>query len=202
MSLIRAKDTADSISAGLANLSAVAGNNKKLAKLSKAAAVFSASVSLVQGIAEANKLPWPENIPAYAQAFLQGTQIIQMASSLNEPSFAFGGVDIQGAGTGRSDSIKANIARGESVITAPATSQYKDTLRRMNAGLPISAGGGNRSVSMPLSINIQGDASENTVRLIDESLRNFETRVQQISEGVSMETIQHEQNYGGLLNQF
>ena len=124
-----------------------------------------------------------------------------MASSLKEPSFAFGGVDIQGAGTGRSDSIRANIARGESVVTAPATSQYKETLKRMNAGLPIG-NGGNQSVTVPLSINIQGDASENTVRLIDESLRNFEDRVQQISQGVSMQTIQSEQNYGGLLNQF
>jgi hypothetical protein len=201
MELIRAKDTADSISAGLANLSAAAGNNKRLAQLSKAAAIFSASVSLVQGISEANKLPFPANIPAYAKALVTGTQIVQMASSLKDPSFAFGGIDIQGAGTGRSDSIKANIARGESVITAPATSQYKETLKRMNAGLPIGSGS-SQSVTVPLSINIQGDASENTVRLIDESLRNFETRVQQISEGVSMETIQHEQNYGGLLGDY
>lgn len=199
--LIRAKDTADSISAGLANLSAAAGNNKRLAQLSKAAAIFSASVSFVSGLAEANKLPFPANIPAYASALVTGTQIISLASSLNDPSFAFGGVDIQGAGTGRSDSIKANIARGESVVTAPATAQYKETLKRMNAGLPIN-GGSSQSVSMPLSVVIQGDASENTVRLIDESLRNFEDRVQQISQGVSIQTIQSEQNYGGLLNQF
>lgn len=199
--LIRAKDTADSISAGLANLSAAAGNNKRLAQLSKAAAIFSASVSFVDGLAEANKLPYPVNIPAYAKALVTGTQIVSLAGSLNEPSFAFGGVDIQGAGTGRSDSIKANIARGESVVTAPATAQYKETLKRMNAGLPIN-GGSSQSVSMPLSVVIQGDASENTVRLIDESLRNFEDRVQQISQGVSMQTIQSEQNYGGLLNQF
>lgn len=199
--LIRTKDTADSISAGLANLSAAAGNNKRLAQLSKAAAIFSASVSFVDGLAEANKLPYPVNIPAYAKAIVTGTQIVSLASSLNEPSFAFGGVDIQGAGTGRSDSINAKIARGESVVTASATSQYKETLKRMNSGLPLN-GGSNRSVSMPLSITIQGDASENTVRLIDESLRSFEDRVQQISQGVSLETIQSEQNYGGLLNQF
>jgi hypothetical protein len=198
---VRAADTANSISSGLETLSAVAGNNKKLAQMAKVASMFAASASLVDALSSAAKQDYPLNIPLYAKAFAQGTQIIQMASSLKEPSFAFGGVDIQGAGTGRSDSIKANIARGESVVTAPATSQYKETLKRMNAGLPIGSGG-NQSVTVPLSINIQGDASENTVRLIDESLRNFEDRVQQISQGVSMQTIQSEQNYGGLLNQF
>lgn len=198
---VRAADTANSISSGLETLSAVAGNNKKLAQMAKVASMFAASASLVDALADAASQPYPLSVPLYAKAFAQGTQIIQMASSLKEPSFAFGGVDIQGAGTGRSDSIKANIARGESVVTAPATSQYKETLKRMNAGLPIG-NGGNQSVTMPLSITIQGDASENTVRLIDESLRNFEDRVQQISQGVSMQTIQSEQNYGGLLNQF
>lgn len=201
LAMVRAADTANSISNGLETLSAVAGNNKKLAQMAKVASMFAASASLVDALANAAAEEYPLNIPLYAKAFAQGTQIIQMASSLKEPSFAFGGVDIQGAGTGRSDSIKANIARGESVVTAPATAQYKETLKRMNAGLPIN-GGSSQSVSMPLSVVIQGDASENTVRLIDESLRNFEDRVQQISQGVSMQTIQSEQNYGGLLNQF
>lgn len=199
MSSLRAIDTADNIASGLENLSAVAGNNRKLAKLSKTAAIFSASVSFVNGLSNANDLEYPLNIPAYAKAFLQGTELVQQANSLNEPSFAFGGVDISGAGTARSDSIKANIANGESVITATATTRHKDTLRRMNAGLPIDSGG-SKKFSLSNSIVIQGDASEKTVSLIEEKLRSFEDRVERISSGVALQTIQEEQQVGGLFD--
>lgn len=197
--LILTQETANQVSAGIETLAVVAGNNKKLAKMAKLAATFSASASLVEALSEAASQEYPLNIPLYAKAFAQGTQLISMARGLNEPSFAFGGVDIQGAGTGRSDSIKANIARGESVMTAPATARYKDTLQRMNAGLPVRQGGGN-SVSVPTSIIIQGDASERTVGLIEMKLRDYEDRVQQIAQGVSLETIQEENDVGGFLN--
>lgn len=197
--LMLSKETSDQAAAGLETLSVVAGNNKKLAKMAKAASIFSASASLVDALAEASAQPFPTNVPLYAKAFAQGTQLISMAKGLNEPSFAFGGVDIQGAGTGRSDSIKANIARGESVMTAPATARYKDTLQRMNAGLPVKSGGGGSFTSAP-SITIQGDASERTVGLIQASLRDYEERVQQIAQGVSLQSIQEENEVGGFLN--
>lgn len=199
---MRQKDIANNVAAGLQNLAAVAGNNKKLARMAKLASIFSASTSLVDSLANAAALPPPLNIPAYAKAFVQGTQLIQMASSLNEPSFAFGGVDIQGGGTGRSDSIKANIAKGESVVTATATQRHKDTLRRMNAGLPIGVGGNGQPMTFSNSITIQGDASEQTVALIDQSLRDFEDRVKQIADGSALQTIQDEQMVGGLFDQF
>lgn len=197
--LILTQETANQVSAGIETLAVVAGNNKKLAKMAKLAATFSASASLVEALSEAASQEYPLNIPLYAKAFAQGTQLISMARGLNEPSFAFGGVDIQGEGTGRSDSIKANIARGESVMTAPATARYKDTLQRMNAGLPVKQGGGS-NVSVPTSIIIQGDASERTVDLIEMKLRDYEDRVQQIAQGVSQQTIQEENEVGGFLN--
>jgi hypothetical protein len=197
--LSRQGEVAGVISSGAKMLSAVAGNSKKLAKISKAAAIFETSTALVQSIAKASAIGWPANIPIIAEAFATGTQLVGQARSLKEPSFAFGGVDIQGAGTGRSDSIKANIARGESVMTAPATARYKDTLERMNAGLPVRQGGGS-SISVPTSIVIQGDASERTVGLIEMRLREYEERVQQIAQGVSQQTIQEENEVGGFLN--
>ena len=198
-SLIRQAEISGLVSDGAKMLSAVAGNSKKLMKISKAAAIFETSAALVQSVAKASAVGWPANIPLIAEAFATGTQLVGQARSLNEPSFAFGGVDIQGAGTGRSDSISANIARGESVMTAPATARYKDTLQRMNAGLPVKQGGGS-SVSVPTSIIIQGDASERTVGLIEMKLRDYEDRVQQIAQGVSQQTIQEENEVGGFLN--
>ena len=198
-SLIRQAEISGLVSDGAKMLSAVAGNSKKLMEISKAAAIFETSAALVQSVAKASAVGWPANVPLIAEAFATGTQLVGQARSLNEPSFAFGGVDIQGAGTGRSDSISANIARGESVMTAPATARYKDTLQRMNAGLPIRQGGSS-TVSVPTSIIIQGDASERTVGLIEMKLRDYEDRVQQIAQGVSQQTIQEENEVGGFLN--
>lgn len=199
---MRQVDVANEISAGLQTLSAVAGNNKKLAKMAKAASIFSASVSLVDALSNAAAEKFPLNIALYAKAFSQGTQLISMASGLNEPSFAFGGVDIQGRGTGRSDDIHARIARGESVMTAAATSNHKDVLRRMNAGLPVtgSVGGSSNSTSYSPSIVIQGDASSKTITAIDERLTQFEGRVMEIARGASLEVISEEQMVGGVFD--
>jgi hypothetical protein len=194
-------ELADNIQTGIDNLASVKKNNRALAVVSKAAAIYKAGVSFVDGLSEANKLEYPLNIMAYAKAFVQGTALVQQASSLTAPSYAFGGVDINGAGTGRSDSIQANIARGESVITAPATARHKETLKRMNQGLPISgSGGGGGKPNVSMSITIAGDASEKTVGLIEERLRAFESRVAQISQQVSTSSIQEENEIGGIMN--
>lgn len=199
IALSKAQEVGGVIKGGVDMLAAVSSNNKKLIKISKAMSVFNASASLVDALSEAYKAGFPLDIPLAAKALTQGTALIMQAKSLNEPSFAFGGVDIQGAGTGRSDSIKANIARGESVVTASATSKHKSTLQRMNAGLPIG-GGRNTTFSSAPSIVIQGDASERTVGLIELKLRDYEDRVHQIAQGVSQQTIQEENEVGGFLN--
>lgn len=197
---LRQMEVAGNIEAGLQNLAAAKKSSSGLAKAAKAMSMFKASTALVDSISNAMSVPWPANIGAISQAFVQGTQLISMASNLNEPSFAFGGVDIQGAGTGRSDDIKANIAKGESVITAPATARHREDLKRMNAGLPIQGAGGGKGMSLSNSIVIQGDASEQTVELIDEKLRSFEDRVKMIADGSAIETIQNEQEVGGLFD--
>tara|TARA_R110000850_G_scaffold57881_5_gene135094 strand:+ start:4443 stop:8090 length:3648 start_codon:yes stop_codon:yes gene_type:complete len=198
---IRLAGLADEISTGASSLANLRSNSTAAARIARAAALFSASVSFAQGIAKANETtgdPLTRAI-AYAQALTQGATVLQTAQALNNPSFAFGGVDIQGAGTGRSDSIQANIARGESVITAPATARFREDLQRMNSGLEPrgqSSGTGGNS----FSIIVQGDASERTVGLIESSLRDFETRVRDISSDVSLQTIQQENEVGGILD--
>lgn len=46
---------------------------------------------------------------------------------------ADGAIDLQGPGTTKSDSIRARLSRGESVMTAEATSMYKPILEQMQA---------------------------------------------------------------------
>ena len=196
---LEAMQVADNIAGGISAIAGMAKNSKKAAKIQKAAAIFTASQSLVKSLSEAASLPYPTNIAAGLQAAITGASIVTQARSLAEPSFAFGGVDIEGSGTGRSDSINARIASGESVMTQAATARHKGTLERMNAGLPVTQSGGNVSVA-GANIVIQGDASESTAQLIAEKLEEHESRMYQIAQGAAMETIQEENEIGGLLD--
>jgi hypothetical protein len=58
---------------------------------------------------------------------------IGFVTSLTQ-AFADGVVDFQGKGTATSDSNVVRISKGESVITAAATQQFKPILEAMNAG--------------------------------------------------------------------
>lgn len=58
-----------------------------------------------------------------------------LASSANsDPGFADGVIDLQGPGTGKSDSIRAWLSKGETVMTAEETSEYKPYLKGMRDG--------------------------------------------------------------------
>lgn len=202
--LVNAMEIAGYASNALQTLSIVKGKNKELARMSKAAAIFQASVSLVDQLSAAASVePYWAKFAAYAEAATTGANIIQMAQNLNTPNFAFGGVNINGPGTGRSDSIQANIASGESVITAPATARNQDLLRRINSGLaPAAAGlrnGGGGVVYSP-SITVQGDASEQTLVAIEDRLMQFEEKVHQIARDESLVVITEEQDPGGLFD--
>ena len=50
-----------------------------------------------------------------------------------EPKFKDGVIDLKGPGTGKSDSIKARLSKGESVMTAEETQQYMGPLKAMRA---------------------------------------------------------------------
>jgi hypothetical protein len=64
-----------------------------------------------------------------------GAAEIAVILSQPMPQFAKGVVDLQGEGTGTSDSISAKLSKGESVITAKETSKHKGLLEAMNKGL-------------------------------------------------------------------
>ena len=74
-------------------------------------------------------------------AYIQGGIIIAtgvaQAAKVSGLKLAKGVVDLDGPGTGTSDSIPANLSKGESVITAEATANNRDLLRMINANAGI-----------------------------------------------------------------
>lgn len=76
--------------------------------------------------------PPPINIPLIAiQAALGAAQYGVAAST---PAYKDGVIDLKGPGTTTSDSINADLSRGESVITAKATSNSKQLLESIQKG--------------------------------------------------------------------
>lgn len=67
----------------------------------------------------------PNIYVAIAQAAIVATQGVTQLSEINrnKPRFAKGVINLSGPGTGTSDSIDAKLSKGESVITADATSR-------------------------------------------------------------------------------
>ncbi|WP_444886475.1 hypothetical protein [Microbulbifer sp. JMSA008] len=75
-------------------LAAVGTHNKKLAALQMGMAVYTAGTAMVQNIAEASKVGFPQNIPFIIGATTQGIQIANQLSSIKEPAgIAHGGLD-------------------------------------------------------------------------------------------------------------
>ena len=71
---------------------------------------------------------------AKIRAGLGITSIIAQGISEASQGFATGVIDLQGNGTGTSDSIPARLSRGESVMTALETRSYRPTLEAIRSG--------------------------------------------------------------------
>ncbi|MEO9145102.1 MAG: hypothetical protein ABI237_06045 [Ginsengibacter sp.] len=72
-------------------------------------------------------------IAAGIAAALTAVQVVAIGAQPT-PKFRHGQIDIQGPGTGTSDSIHAKISRGESVIAAEPTARWKEVLIAINKG--------------------------------------------------------------------
>lgn len=83
-----------------------------------------ASTAAAAGLITAN------NISAgLSLATIAATAIPQIGNALKKPAFKDGVIDLQGAGTGTSDSIHARLSKGESVMTAKETQEHKPLLK-------------------------------------------------------------------------
>lgn len=106
---------------------------KKIAEREKRARIFSIIIDTAASIAKtAANLGFPAAIPFIAIAAAQGAS--QLAIVSRTPArFAKGGLNIQGPGTGTSDSIPAQISKGESVMTAQEWKTSKNVLKEVRA---------------------------------------------------------------------
>ena len=132
-------DLATSISGGMSKaLEAMGESNKTFAKMSKALALGEIAINsgkaIAAGTAQAQSVPYPANLVAIATTV--ATVLANVATAIKtvkSAKFATGGVNIQGAGTGTSDSILAMISNGESVMNAAATAMFANELQAMNS---------------------------------------------------------------------
>lgn len=114
----------------------------KRAEFMKAMTLFKLGISTAEAISKATAsaagVPFPANIAAIALAV--GTVLTNIAAAkqalqgAQAPAFKDGVIDLQGPGTGTSDSIPAWLSKGESVMTNKETRTFKDELKAMRAG--------------------------------------------------------------------
>lgn len=99
----------------------------------KAVAIARSIIAIQTGIAQASALPFPANLGAIASVIAATASIVSniQAVALN---FKDGGM-VRGPGGPRSDSVPANLSRGEFVVNAAATARNRELLERINAGM-------------------------------------------------------------------
>ncbi len=126
--------------------------NEGLAKMAKVLALGEIAVNtgkaIAAGVAQAQSVPYPANLAAIATTV--ATVLANVATAIKtvkSAKFAEGGaVDVDGGsvngpGTATSDSIPARLSKGESVLTAAATSMFAPALSAFNqigGGVPIT----------------------------------------------------------------
>lgn len=108
--------------------------NAVLQASNSAVAVTEAIGAVVGAAAKGDPYTIAARVAAAVAALIGGIVAIKTAFSSQSQGFKDGVVDLQGEGTGKSDSIPARLSRGESVITAEATQKNKAVLMAMNNG--------------------------------------------------------------------
>lgn len=100
----------------------------------KNAAIFEAIVATAVAVATALTVAPPLGFVLAGIAGALGAVQIGVIASQPLPQFAEGVIGLKGAGTETSDSIHAKLSKGESVMTAAETKQYKDELWAIRKG--------------------------------------------------------------------
>jgi hypothetical protein len=103
---------------------------REQAKQDKELALVQAVIATAAAIAEA--LP---NVPLSIIAGVLGAAQVAAIAAQPLPQFAKGVIDLQGKGTGTSDSILARLSKGESVMTNEETKQHKPLFTAIRNGM-------------------------------------------------------------------
>lgn len=150
------------------------GVYKALFAVEKAFAIASSIIAIQTGVANALSLPFPANLGAAATVAAQGASVISNIRAVS--NFRDGGIDIRGAGSGRSDSIPAMISAGESVITAKGTRKNAGLLAAINAGHDVeralSTGGSQTVIDASVTIGTVTHDNMSQVKAMLDRQRN------------------------------
>lgn len=157
------------------------GVYKALFVASKAFAIADASIKGGQALAQALSLPFPANLAAIATVAASVATVVQSIQGI-ALNLADGG-HVNGPGGPRSDSIPANLSRGEYVVNAAATSRNLSLLEAINSGATVrrtrqastdtaaaAAGGGRSRVTVQqhpgVSVETREDLQTGDVEII------------------------------------
>jgi hypothetical protein len=108
-----------------------AKDNKKFALLNIA---LDTAQAIIKGIAQFGPPPSPAGIAAIVSAGITGAVQAAIVAATPIPKFKDGVLGVKGPGTETSDSILARLSKGESVMTAQETRDYRGELEAMRNG--------------------------------------------------------------------
>lgn len=136
--------------------------------------IASASLSLQKALAEANSLPYPANIPAYAQALTAGTQILSAIRGI-----AFGGGRYNGGAVNGGNMYRVGENKVPELFQTNNGRQYMipGENGRIIPGRDI--GGGNVSINAPITVYPQNGWSEEDSKALQQTIENTAMRLMQ-----------------------
>ncbi|EEX9035869.1 hypothetical protein KUS95_003124 [Escherichia coli] len=128
----------------------------------------SAALSLQKALAEANALPFPANLPAYAQAMSAGTQIISAIRGI-----AFGGGRYNGGAVGAGNLYRVGEHGKPEIFRANNGNQYMipGDNGRVISNRDIGGGSGGVTINSPITINTTNGFSDEDSRRLEEAMK-------------------------------
>ncbi|EFC9345699.1 hypothetical protein CRE68_001020 [Escherichia coli] len=140
---------------------------RALFAVQKGFVLASAALSLQKALAEANALPFPANLPAYAQAMSAGTQILSAIRGI-----AFGGGRYNGGSVNGGNLYKVGEHGKPEIFKANNGSQY---MIPGDNGRVISnrdlVGGGGVTINSPITINTTNGFSDEDSRRLEDTMK-------------------------------
>ncbi|ENF3154170.1 hypothetical protein ABQ642_000742 [Escherichia coli] len=139
---------------------------RALFAVQKGFVLASAALSLQKALAEANALPFPANLPAYAQAMSAGTQILSAIRGI-----AFGGGRYNGGAVGSGKFYRVGESNKPELFQSGGR-QYMipGENGRIIPNRDISGGGG-VTINSPITINTTNGFSDEDSRRLEETMK-------------------------------
>ncbi|EHJ8057434.1 hypothetical protein KB276_002730 [Escherichia coli] len=147
---------------------------RALFAVQKGFVLASAALSLQKALAEANALPFPANLPAYAQAMSAGTQILSAIRGI-----AFGGGRYNGGAVNGGNMYRVGENKVPELFQTNNGRQYMipGENGRIIPGRDI--GGGNVSINAPITVYPQSGWTEQDSKALQQTIENTAMRLMQ-----------------------